>query len=394
VRFDLPNPEFKLKPEMWANVELKTPLGRKLVVPEDAVMDSGTMQMVFVDRGQGHFESRHVQVGAKVQGYYEVLSGLREEDLEHSTFHECGASRGCTALHEERQVEPMEKMIQIGRRTVGESQPTYVVAEIGINHNGDLDVARRLIDAAAHAGVDAVKLQKRTPALCVPPDQKDLKRETPWGYITYLEYREKVEFGEHEFQAIDRHCREREVDWFASVWDEPSVDFLEAFDPVAYKIPSAALTDRSLLGYVRSKGRPMILSTGMSTMSEIERAVGILGAQDLLLMHATSTYPCEPEELNLQMIQTLRERFTCPVGYSGHEVGLIPTVVAVALGACLVERHITLADAMWGSDQAASVEPGGSSVSSSIRTTALVSAMGEEVSRKASGRRSKDFGGC
>lgn len=253
----------------------------------------------------------------------------------------------------------MEKTMQLGRRTIGSGHPTYVVAEIGINHNGDLDIARRLIDAAAHAGVDAVKFQKRTPALCIPAEQKDVKRETPWGYITYLDYREKVEFGEREFKAIERHCREREVDWFASVWDEPSVDFLEAFDPLAYKVPSAALTDRALLGYVRSKGRPVILSTGMSTMEEIDRAVETLGRDNLLLMHATSTYPCEPEELNLQMLNTLRERFPCPVGYSGHEVGLIPTVVAVALGACLVERHITLDRAMWGSDQAASVEPGG-----------------------------------
>jgi N-acetylneuraminate synthase len=186
-----------------------------------------------------------------------------------------------------------------------------------------------------------------------------LKRETPWGYVTYLAYREKVEFGEREFRAIDLHCRDREVDWFASVWDEPSVDFMEPFGPLAYKIPSAALTDANLIRHVRAKGRPIILSTGMSTMEEIDRAVGILGAENLLLMHATSTYPCEPEELNLRMIRTLRERFPCPVGYSGHEVGLTPTVVAVSLGACLVERHITLDRAMWGSDQAASVEPGG-----------------------------------
>jgi len=253
----------------------------------------------------------------------------------------------------------MTRTIRLGSRMVGDGQPTYVVAEVGINHNGDLDVARRLIDAAAHAGVDAVKFQKRTPALCVPAEQKDVKRETPWGYITYLEYREKVEFGEREYRAIEIHCRDREVDWFASVWDEPSVDFLEAFKPLGYKVPSAALTDRSLLQHVRSMGRPIILSTGMSTMEEIERAVGVLGTDDLLLMHATSTYPCEPEELNLRMIQSLRDRFPCPIGYSGHEVGLIPTVVAVAMGASLVERHITLDRAMWGSDQAASVEPGG-----------------------------------
>jgi N-acetylneuraminate synthase len=253
----------------------------------------------------------------------------------------------------------MERTIRLGQRTLGENQPTYIVAEIGINHNGDLDLAMQLIDAAAHAGVDAVKLQKRTPELCVPPDQRDLMRETPWGYVTYLDYRRRVEFGEREYRSIDLHCRDREVDWFASVWDEPSVDFMEAFDPIAYKIPSAALTDHNLLRHVRAQGRPIILSTGMSTIEEIDRAVAVLGTQHLLLAHATSTYPCEPEELNLRMIRTLRERYACPVGYSGHEVGLIPTVVAVSLGACLVERHITLDRAMWGSDQAASVEPGG-----------------------------------
>jgi N-acetylneuraminate synthase len=233
------------------------------------------------------------------------------------------------------------------------------VAEIGINHNGDLEVAKRLIDAAAHAGVDAIKIQKRTPDLSVPPDQRNKIRETPWGDLTYLEYRRRMEFGESEYKAIDYYCRDKGVDWFASVWDEPSVDFLEAFDPIAYKIPSAALTDQNLLRHARSSGRPIILSTGMSTMQEIRGAVEALGTENTLLTHATSTYPCEPEELNLRMIQTLKTIFPCPVGYSGHEVGLVPTAVAVALGACLVERHITLDRAMWGSDQAASVEPGG-----------------------------------
>jgi len=255
--------------------------------------------------------------------------------------------------------EAVERVISLAQRTVGDNQPTYVVAEIGINHNGDLDLALRLIDAAAHAGVDAVKFQKRTPEVSVPADQRELKRDTPWGYISYLEYRRRVEFGEPEYRAIHRHCQEREVDWFASVWDEPSVDFLEAFDPIAYKIPSAALTDGRLLRHVQAKGRPVILSSGMSTMEEIERAVAILGTEKLVLIHATSTYPCDPEELNLRMVQTLKNRFPCPVGYSGHEVGLIPSVVAVSLGACMVERHITLDRAMWGTDQAASVEPGG-----------------------------------
>ena len=253
----------------------------------------------------------------------------------------------------------MSEQFNIGEIAVGTGQPTYVVAEIGINHNGDIEIVKELIDAAHRAGVDAVKFQKRTPELCVPPDQQKRKRETPWGYITYLEYRHKVEFEAAEYKEIDQYCRQKGIAWFASVWDEPSVDFLETFDPAVYKIPSASLTDHDLLRHVRKAGRPIILSTGMSTMEEIQAAVDVLGIEDLLITHATSTYPCEPEELNLQMIQTLKDTYPCPIGYSGHEVGLIPTVIAVSLGACLVERHITLDRAMWGSDQAASVEPGG-----------------------------------
>jgi len=253
----------------------------------------------------------------------------------------------------------MANPLKLGDRWVGKDQPTYIVSEIGINHNGDLEVAKQLIDAAVKAGVDAVKFQKRTPELCVPDDQKQKKRETPWGYITYLDYRYRVEFEQEAYQKIDRYCRERGIDWFASVWDEPSVDFLEDFEPLCYKIPSASLTDHKLLRHVRATGRPVILSTGMSTMEQIRESVDVLGIDDLLITHATSTYPCEPEELNLSMILTLQKEFDCPIGYSGHEVGLIPSVAAVALGACLVERHITLDRAMWGSDQAASVEPGG-----------------------------------
>jgi N-acetylneuraminate synthase len=247
----------------------------------------------------------------------------------------------------------------LGDRWVGDGHPTYIVAEIGINHNGDLETAKRMVDAAMLAGVDAVKFQKRTPELCVPPDQQDKMRETPWGYISYLEYRHKVEFGEQAYRAIDAYCRERRLTWFVSVWDEPSVDFMRPFEPVCFKIPSASLTDHALLRRARDTGRPVILSTGMSTMGQIESAVQVLGTENLIINHATSTYPCEPRELNLRTISTLRERFSCPIGYSGHEVGLIPTVAAVTLGACMVERHITLDRAMWGSDQAASIEPGG-----------------------------------
>ena len=254
----------------------------------------------------------------------------------------------------------MSREIKFGNRLVGNGHPAYVIAEIGINHNGDLNIAKRMIDAAVHAGADAVKFQKRTPNVATPPEQKHQMRETPWGYITYLEYRYKVEFNEEQYAEIDSYCRQRGIPWMVSVWDEPSVDFMEKFDTPAYKIPSASLTDFNLIRKARATGKPLILSSGMSTMEQIKMGVAIAGEENLLLMHCTSTYPCEPEELNLKVIQTLREEFPAlPIGYSGHEVGLVPSAVAVAFGASMVERHLTLDRAMWGSDQAASVEPGG-----------------------------------
>jgi len=253
----------------------------------------------------------------------------------------------------------VKREIVIGNHLLGDGHPTYFVAEIGINHNGSIEIVKRLVDAAVHSGANAVKFQKRTPELCVPPDQRDVMRETPWGYISYLDYRYKVEFGLDEYAEIDRYCKEKGIDWFASVWDIPSADLIEQFNPICYKIPSASITDHDLLRHVRKLNRPVILSTGMSTLEEITAAVDQLDLEKLVITHATSTYPCDPNELNLKMVQTLRGIFPCPIGYSGHEVGLIPSVVAVALGACLVERHITLDRAMWGSDQAASVEPQG-----------------------------------
>ncbi len=253
----------------------------------------------------------------------------------------------------------MSRTIQIGSKKVGDGFPTYIVAEIGINHNGDLNLAKQMVDVGARYGVDAIKLQKRTPELCVPPEQQTQMRETPWGYISYLDYRKKVEFGEKEYSEIDRYCRELDITWFASVWDVPAVEFMERYNPVCYKIPSASLTDHELLRRVRKTGKPIILSTGMSTLEQIKKATAVVGLDNLLLTHTTSSYPCEPEELNLRTIQTLKDTFDVPVGYSGHEVGLIPSAVAVAMGACLIERHITLDRAMWGTDQAASVEPVG-----------------------------------
>ncbi len=252
------------------------------------------------------------------------------------------------------------RLRRLGSRTAGPGRPVYVVGEIGINHNGDLDNAFALIDAAAEAGCDAVKFQKRTPEICTPRDQWDIERDTPWGRMTYIDYRHKVEFGEDEYRAIDAHCRERGIDWFASPWDTEAVAFLEKFDVPAHKVASASLTDDELLRALRATGRTVILSTGMSTPQQIRHAVEVLGSENILLCHATSTYPAKAEELNLRVINTLQDEYpNVPIGYSGHETGLQTTLAAVALGATFVERHITLDRAMWGSDQAASVEPGG-----------------------------------
>ena len=254
----------------------------------------------------------------------------------------------------------MAREIKFGNGVMGDGHPAYIIAEVGINHNGDLEIAKKIIDAAVHAGANAVKFQKRTPEVCTPLEQQTQMRETPWGYITYLDYRYKVEFNAEQYREIDRYCTEKKIDWMVSVWDEQSVDFMQRFDTPAYKVPSASLTDHSLLKYVRKTGKPMIISTGMSTMEQIHRGVDLIGGDNLVIMHCTSTYPCEPEELNLRMIETLRKEFpNTPIGYSGHEVGLVPSAVAIALGAASIERHITLDRAMWGSDQAASVEPGG-----------------------------------
>jgi len=253
-----------------------------------------------------------------------------------------------------------KRKIKIGERFVGDGQPTYVIAEIGINHNGSVELAKKMIAGAATAGADAVKFQKRTPEICVPKDQWYIERDTPWGRMTYIDYRFKVEFGKDEYAEIDRFCKEHNISWFASCWDEPSVDFIEQFDVPAYKAPSASLTDIELLKKMKSTGKPLMISTGMSTMEEIEAAVNAIGQDNLLIAHATSTYPCKVEELNLRVINTLQSKYPdIPIGYSGHEVGLAPTWAAVTLGACFVERHITLDRAMWGTDQAASVEIGG-----------------------------------
>ncbi len=253
----------------------------------------------------------------------------------------------------------MTKRIFLENKVVGPESPIYLIGEIGINHNGDLTTAKKLIDIAADAGFDAVKFQKRTPELCVPVEQRDILRETPWGVMTYLDYRYKVEFGYDEYLEIDKHCKSRGIHWFASCWDVDAVDFMEQFKPVCYKLASASITDIELLEKHRKTERPIIMSTGMSTMDEIRNAVDVLGKERLLIAHSTSTYPCPHNQINLAMIHSLQDEFGVPVGYSGHEIGLQISVAAAAMGACFIERHITLDRAMWGSDQSASLEPKG-----------------------------------
>lgn len=250
------------------------------------------------------------------------------------------------------------KKVTIGNKVIGEGESVFMVAEIGINHNGSLETAKKLIDVAVDAGCDAVKFQKRTIDVVYTPEDLARPRESVFG-DTNGDLKRGLEFGEKEYQEIDRYCKEKNILWFASPWDEGSVDFLEKFNVPCYKIASASLTDDNLLKYIRSKGKPVILSTGMSTVEQIRHAVEVLGEKDLVLLHCTSTYPGVDEELNLKVIPWLKEQFSCPIGYSGHEVGVYSSLAAAVLGACVVERHITIDRAMWGSDQAASLEPQG-----------------------------------
>jgi N-acetylneuraminate synthase len=251
----------------------------------------------------------------------------------------------------------LNRVVQIGDKIIGDGQPVFVIAEIGLNHNGSVNIAKKMIDGAIFAGCDAVKFQKRTPELCVPRDQWDVVRDTPWGKMTYIDYRKKMEFGKDEFSEIVDYCRQKNIIWFASCWDELAIDFIEEFDPLLYKIASASATDAELLLKHKALNKPIMLSTGMTEAEDIEAAVDLMGGSNLLLAHSTSSYPCKNDELNLHVIQSLKKKYTSiPIGYSGHEVGLAPTWAAVALGATFIERHITLDRAMWGTDQAASVE--------------------------------------
>jgi N-acetylneuraminate synthase len=273
--------------------------------------------------------------------------------------------------------QPQE--IRVGSKVVGPGRPCYVVAEIGINHNGDIDLAKKLINVASGADCDAVKFQKRTIDVVYTPEELAKPRESPFG-ATNGDLKRGLEFEEEEYEEIDRYCREVKIDWFASCWDEASVDFIAQFKVPCFKIASASLTDDNLLRHTRAVGKPIVLSTGMSTLQEVDHAVEVLGKQDLALLHACSTYPAYYEELNLSVIDVLRERYGVPVGYSGHETGLPSSVAAAVLGACIVERHITLDRSMWGSDHAASLEPNG--ITRLVRDIRLIEkSMGDGIKR-------------
>lgn len=249
----------------------------------------------------------------------------------------------------------MRKTVNIAGKIIGDGYPCFITAEIGINHNGSVNLAKKLIDMACVAGCDAVKFQKRTVDVVYTKEELARPRQSIFGE-TNGDLKRGLEFGYKQYAEIDEYCKEKGIIWYASCWDEDSVDFIDQFNVPCYKIAAASLTDDNLLKYTKSKGKPIFLSTGMSNMEQIRHAVEILGEDNLVIYQCTSTYPSDEEEINLSVIKTFREEFNCPIGYSGHERGLMPTVMSVAFGANAVERHITNDRTNWGSDQAASLE--------------------------------------
>jgi N-acetylneuraminate synthase len=269
--------------------------------------------------------------------------------------------------------------VRIGDVLVGDGHPCFVIAEVGINHNGNVEIAKKLIDLAVEAKCNAVKFQKRTVDIVYSAEELARPRESPFG-TTNGDLKHALEFGYEEYTAIDRYCKETSIPWLASCWDERSVDFISQFDTPCFKIASASLTDDDLLRHTRAKGKPILLSTGMSTLEQVDHAVQVLTKEDLVILHSCSTYPAYYEELNLRVIPTLKRRYGVPIGYSGHETGLPSSVAAVALGASVVERHITLDRSMWGSDHAASLEPNG--ITRLVRDIRLIeTSMGDGVKR-------------
>lgn len=250
---------------------------------------------------------------------------------------------------------------------INKMKKPILIAEIGINHNGSVDLAKKMIDLAKDCGFDFVKFQKRNPDISTPEAQKKMMRNTPWGYISYLDYKKKIEFGYKEYKQIDTYCKKKNIKWFASAWDIESQKFLKKFNLKYNKIASAMITNLKLVSLIAKEKKLTFISTGMSNIKNIEDCLKIFKKEKckFVLMHCVSTYPCPPENLNLRMIKTLKEKFKCEVGYSGHESDVSPTLLAYILGANYIERHITLDRSMWGTDQAASLaEPGMRSLTS------------------------------
>jgi N-acetylneuraminate synthase len=274
----------------------------------------------------------------------------------------------------------MVNKIKLGNKLIGDGEPLYLIAEIGINHNGDLQIAKRLIDATWATGWDCAKFQKRSPDICVPENQKDVMRQTPWGEMTYLDYKKRIEFQKNEYDYIDKYCKEKPVDWTASVWDIPSLEFLLNYDIPFIKIPSAKITDHDLVKASAKSGKPLFVSTGMSTLEEVDELVEILEkytSKNYVLFHTNSTYPAKLGELNLQTIKTLKDRYNCVVGYSGHEYELEPTMITPVYGASVIERHVTLDHTMWGTDHPASLEIRGmDALEKRIRATKIIAGDG------------------
>lgn len=252
----------------------------------------------------------------------------------------------------------MQKTVKIGNKIVGDGYPCFIIAEIGINHNGSVELAKKMIDIAVTTGCDAVKFQKRTVDVVYTKEELAKERNSVFGK-TNGDLKRGLEFGEKEYKEIDKYCKQKGILWFASCWDEEAVDFIDKFNPPCYKIASASITDDNLLKHIKSKKKPILMSTGMSTMEQIRHAVKIVGEDNLILYHCTSTYPSNAEETNLRVIETFKKEFNCPIGYSGHERGITPSIIAAAIGANSVERHITVDRTNWGSDQAASLETAG-----------------------------------
>ena len=252
----------------------------------------------------------------------------------------------------------MGKVVKIGKYNVGDLSHCFIIAEIGINHNGDINLAKKLIKMAHDLGADAVKFQKRTVDVVYTQHELEMERPNPFGN-TNGDLKRGLEFGYDEYREIDEYCKSLSILWFASCWDEESVDFIEQFNPPCHKIASACLTNDKLISYIKNKGRPILLATGMSTQEQIDHAVDILGQDNLVIMHCTSTYPSSEAELNLNVIPNYMEKYECPIGYSGHEKGVFPSVLAASMGACAIERHITTDRTLWGSDHPASLEPEG-----------------------------------